>query len=58
MATHIVGTPGITVILRARIDSMAVAGSKRCTSTTVAPSARAADSTTLRPKMWNSGSTA
>ena len=36
-ATHIGGAPGTTVTPRWTIDSTAVAGSKRCTSSTVAP---------------------
>ena len=39
-ASHIGGAPGITVTPRSWIDSSAVDGSKRCTSTTVAPCAR------------------
>ncbi len=42
---------------RSLIVSSAVNGSKRCTSTTVAPRARLMPSTTLSPKMWNTGST-
>ena len=36
-ATHTAGEPGTTVTPRERIDSSAVAGSKRCTRTSVAP---------------------
>ena len=56
-ATHIAGAPGITVTPRERIDSSAVAGSKRWTSTTVAPTDRLMPSTTLSPKMWYGGIT-
>ena len=41
----------------ALIDSSAVAGSNRCTSTTVAPLARLMVRTTLSPKMWYNGMT-
>ena len=57
-STHIGGAPGTTVTLRSRIVSSAVVGSKRCTSTAVAPTANEMPSTTLRPMMWNIGSTA
>ena len=56
-ALHIDGTPGTAVTLRAWMDSMAVAGSKRCTSSSVPPAASVNPSVTLSPKMWYSGST-
>ena len=56
-ATHIDGAPGIVVTRRERIDSSAVAGSKRWTSTTVAPADRLTPITTLSPKMWYGGIT-
>ena len=51
------GRPGTMVTPRSAIVSSAVAGSKRCTSTTDAPAASVSPSTTLSPKMWNIGST-
>ena len=56
-APHSAGAPGMTVILRSRIDWAAVAGSNRWTSTMVAPTQSPSPTTTLSPKMWNSGST-
>ena len=56
-ATHIDGVPGIAVTRRARIDSRAVAGSKRWTRSTVDPTDRLSPSTTLSPKMWYAGMT-
>ena len=56
-ATQTAGDPGTTVTPRVRIDSRAVAGSKRWTSTTVAPTERLSPSITLRPKMWYMGIT-
>ena len=51
------GAPGTTVTLRSRIVSTAVDGSKRCTRTIDAPRYSEYPSITLRPKMWNTGST-
>ena len=56
-AIHIGGAPGTTVMPRDVIDSTAVDGSNRCTSTSVAPTVRPMPSSTLSPKMWNNGST-
>jgi hypothetical protein len=56
-AIHIGGAPGTIVTRRCTIDSAAVAGSNRWTSRIVAPTLSDRPSTTLSPKMWNSGST-
>ena len=56
-ANHSGGAPKITVTLRSRMVSSAVDGSKRWTSTTVAPRSSVMPSTTFSPKMWNSGRT-
>ena len=55
-AAHIAGAPAITVTRWSAMASSADAGSNRSTSTTVAPArAGCSPSTTLSPKMWNSG---
>ena len=52
-----VGGPDTIVTPHFWIDSSAETGSKRSTSSTEEPTNSEAPSTTLSPKMWNSGST-
>ncbi len=56
-ATHIGGAPGTTVTWRRAIVSAAATGSKRCTSSTPAPTVSEVPITTASPKMWNNGKT-